>query len=462
MMTVPESQRAGPPPLPLRKPSSLQQNQKPLVHGGRQAKYNCSCGTNQEKVICSCATCQTALRGPDSPCSYYGNCVEPLAWNIENELVRTQDQCPLFTKLPMEIRTLIFEFALTDTGAKQKSIASLLKRLAPRGSPESKVMTCDMATTLLQTCRAVYLETWNLPLSLNPYIKIEPTGRGPTGVNLKALLPWQLSLIQRLDISVKQVDLEGEYLHSSIHANSHWQPGARHNGVYVAPRAYQDIFGTCTLEYPQSFNCALISAEEECERHFLSHILGDQDIFDRDAPPPWSSAMRVATAKPITHLTLRMRHADWWTWTDDPNSSDELHHLALDPSVGDGSADHPRRPTASRMRALAEERRAGRHPEVKPDVGWAETIAQMPDLRSFEMVLETYASKKGQLDAVVEAAKTWRFGLDGGVWELVWDGKVGVSSWSRSGKKVTDNAEWYLRENAFEVRDVRFTRKRVA
>ena len=114
------------------------------------------------------------------------------------------------------------------------------------------------------------------------------------------------------------------------------------------------------------------------------------------------------------------------------------------------------------MRALAESRRVGRHPEVKPDVGWARTIAQMPDLRSLEMVLETFASKKGQLDAVVEAAKTWRFGLDGGVWELVWDGEVGVSSWSRSGEKVGDDSGWWRKENAFEVRDVRFTRKRVA
>jgi hypothetical protein len=86
----------------------------------------------------------------------------------------------------------------------------------------------------------------------------------------------------------------------------------------------------------------------------------------------------------------------------------------------------------------------------------------MPDLRSFEMVLEMFASKKWQLDAVVEAAKTWRFGLNGGIWELVWDGEVGVSSWSRSGEKMGDNSGWFLKENAFEVRDVRHTRRRVA
>lgn len=208
-------------------------------------------------------------------------------------------------------------------------------------------------------------------------------------------------------------------------------------------------------------DCALIPAEKGYERRFLSHILGKQNMCSESRPPPWNSAMRVTTVKPITHLTLRMHHADWWTWTDDPNSTDELSHLALDSSVGDGSADHPRRPTASRICALAESRRAGRHPEVKRDVGWAKTIAQMPDLRGFEMVLEKFASKKGQSDDVVEAAKTWRFGLDGGVWELVWDGEVWVSSWSRSGKKMGDNAAWCLRENAFEVRSVRFTRRRV-
>jgi hypothetical protein len=61
---------------------------------------------------------------------------------------------------------------------------------------------------------------------------------------------------------------------------------------------------------------------------------------------------------------------------------------------------------------------------------WGSQIAKFPDLISLELVLETFASKKAQLDNVVECAKTWTFPIHGAQRMLVWDGKVETKNWS--------------------------------
>jgi hypothetical protein len=365
--------------------------------------------------------------------------------------------------LPKELRDLVFEFALTDD--KAQSLESLVKpnALKLRLKPNVQRSTNDIAVNLLRTCRAAYLETWTLPLSLNPYIVYDLRAAGRSGMKLYELLPWQLALIQGLDITLQQYALEGKVLHNYLHRNSTWHPEERHKSVYVSPRRYKTDRGArAMVEYPDSFNFSLVPAENSEPRHFLSHILGKHARHPDDSPPPWSSTMRVTLARPITQLTLRIQHSDWWSWTDLPDSTDELHQLGLDPAVGDGRALPLVRPTASRMRALAEARSAGHHPELQPGVGWASTIALMPDLRRLELVLETFSLKKRQLDNVVDAAKTWRFVLTNTKYELVWNGEVGMSSWSRGGLAGdTQHGAWYTRVNEFDVRVVRFVRRRL-
>jgi hypothetical protein len=101
----------------------------------------------------------------------------------------------------------------------------------------------------------------------------------------------------------------------------------------------------------------------------------------------------------------------------------------------------------------------------------------MPDLKRFELVLETFAGKRRQLDNVVEAAKLWKFPIANTRYELVWDGEVGMSSWSMqisggNGGSVLRPFSgplgayqrrgpplWYESVGEFEVRVVRFTRQ---
>jgi hypothetical protein len=417
--------------------------------------------------------CRANLRYSDSPCCYYGRCVEPFAWNLEHELVRYQNQCPLFTVIPKELRDLIFEFALTD--GMEQSLESVIKRNASHISIriDNQKPTNDIAVNLLRTCRSIYLDTWALPLSLNTFISYRLETAARPGTKLSSLLPWQTALIQGLDMTLQQTSLESRRF--QLYINRYWLPGDRHKGTYVSPINYKTSQGPRALQAtPQplrgletatdfSFlSVEFLPANSDEPRHFLSHVLGetlDEDPATSDIP--YHSAMRVMRARPLTHLTLRLQHQNWWTWTDSPSSTDDTQHLGLDPAFGTGDPAANLRPTASQMRAAAEARRKGFHPESPAEIGWARKIAAMPDLKSLELVLETFRSKKAQLEDVVEASKTWVFPLEETGCELVWDGEVGMGGWSMNGmRKVDGEGAWHKREMEFEVRTVRFVRRK--
>lgn len=56
------------------------------------------------------------------------------------------------------------------------------------------------------------------------------------------------------------------------------------------------------------------------------------------------------------------------------------------------------------MVALAASRRSGQHPDYTST--WGGDIGKLPDLKTLELVLETFSAKKHQLDTVVECATT--------------------------------------------------------
>ncbi|TQV95362.1 hypothetical protein IF1G_06349 [Cordyceps javanica] len=87
----------------------------------------------------------------------------PLHQRLSSKPAREQPDCPLFQSCPAEIRSQIFSLALLDyedpAEARQYSKNACWTRpsySAPRRT--------DIA--LLQTCRAVYQETWFLPFTL--------------------------------------------------------------------------------------------------------------------------------------------------------------------------------------------------------------------------------------------------------------------------------------------------------
>lgn len=141
---------------------------------------------------------------------------------------------------------------------------------------------------------------------------------------------------------------------------------------------------------------------------------------------------------------------DWWTWTDDPETTDNEEKLALDPACG-----RTTRPFVTDMLRLAEQRRNGQHPQYaegthEGDWTWGAAISMLSDLKTFELVLETFSEKRKQLEVVVDCAKTWKFPLNGTQYELICDGKVEVLTWS----SANDADSGWVTESGSEIADM--------
>ena len=302
-----------------------------------------------------------------------------------------------------------------------------------------------------------------LPIILNPVQFLYPNGVSRSVPKVR--LPWQFANIQALDITLQQVALEGDCLYNFLLGPTGWQPEARHRGVYVAPYVglKNTTGGSC-----RSCDFTLLPAGVSDERLQLSDALEEMRL-----PPGFQkprSDMRLHRARPLIHLTLRLLNSDWWTWTEDPNSTDARHHhLGLEPALGDGSSNLSQRPTSTRMQELAQQRRDGYYPFsrsllAKTTPGWTHIIAKLPDIKTLELVLETFEEKKAQLEKVIDCAKTWRFPIADTQFELAWSGTVESKHWSRPliENWRTRTGDWYARSTEFEVRTIRFTRRRMA
>ncbi|KAF2127911.1 hypothetical protein P153DRAFT_43777 [Dothidotthia symphoricarpi CBS 119687] len=466
-------------------------------HGDRQAAYNCSCGNDDRANACCCSECHANLRQGDAPCSYLGRCVEPLAWLIEDAPVPHQNNCLLFTALPRELREMIYAYALTGVGRFPTTRHNKSSETWSNRDRNSPIPTTDIAVNLLRTCRAIYLETYTLPLSLNPFVDSTDRPQWEMEQRVNKLLPWQFACIQSLDVHVSQVFLEGSGLWDRLLA---WEPQQRRSSVCIAPHSYKFEGQTRHItKFPRSFGFSLHPAHKHSERQRFSDVFQRTDTL-LDLPGlPLSTAMRVRLARPLVCLTLRLSRTDWWTWTDNPNLTGETNQLALDPAIGDGSQYAPKRPTTIRMQQLAEERRTGLFPSAKhqssanrskssksQEPGWAAEIGRFPDLKRLELVLETFVEKQQQLENVVECAKTWKFPIEGSRFELAWDGQIEESRWGKASVESTtgngppsmftrsmerigllrrrnDNQQttpWFLKSAEFEVRTVTFSRRR--
>ena len=98
-------------------------------------------------------------------CFFYGRPIEPLAFYLPpSSDVQQQWQCPLYGKLPKEARDMVWEYVLTDSRVLFPYGEEVYRRRRASKAGFAKV---GNACALLQTCKAVYLETYCLPMLLN-------------------------------------------------------------------------------------------------------------------------------------------------------------------------------------------------------------------------------------------------------------------------------------------------------
>ncbi|KAJ4292799.1 hypothetical protein N0V90_009462 [Kalmusia sp. IMI 367209] len=407
-----------------------------------QRRYSYPCHNSDGLLDCECMKNlhdEDGFNAGIEECCFYGRPTEPLAFILPSFAdVHQQKQSPLYAVLPKEIRDLVWEYALADDGAPSADSDNGFRRERGIGAAVAKV---DSACALLQTCKAVYLETYRLPMLLNGYLAYRINNfRGgyriysPSRPDLEHIAPWQYALINRVDLSLQQVSVEDDDLRREL---ENWKPALRHSGSYVAPRFYSisrpkhraegevAAHNFALTTPPKNATGGLKDGDKVTLRRYEYQIIdsNDAELDGGRVQITGSFTARAMVARPLTHLTLRISRTDWWTWTDDPMAADSDKQLALDPACGGVNP----RPLVTDMVALATSRRAGQHPSY--DKTWGATIGLLPDLKTLELILETFSAKTRQLETVVDCAKTWRFPLKNTRYELVCDGRIDSMKW---------------------------------
>lgn len=353
----------------------------------------------------------------------------PLAATLQNDAVACQASSPLF-RLPREIRDTIWRYATETYCDPDKPF-----RLALRRSDMTGPRRCD--TALLETCRAVYAEAWDLPLRQTALVIHEgyqddreeewPKMSWPKkrGMALFCLQAWQLLLIQKVQMSFYQSRLEGGGI-----------------GEWL---------------------------DKIAEARELA--LGIVRKLDEEAEESRGEIARGILKLKVSELVVRVNRRDWITWAEEPRrpeGSPERESIfnIFTPGLG---------PKASRELSL----------RLQIPAGWTPHTGLFSRDFIFTLALETFGAKADQLDKVANEARAWRFptplydddsssrhsssGSDDGSDEasttemMVWDGEVVASCFTRSFPETQGwlaRKTWRQFSKKIETRRIRYVRTR--
>lgn len=157
------------------------------------------------------------------------------------------------------------------------------------------------------------------------------------------------------------------------------------------------------------------------QRNAVQYVhLFTQQFWLEDWKNQWRDFTTSWPKKGPEKLRITIRHTDWWY-----NLLGENSPLALDPK--------------RRGRARVGEWVPGDQPYESGS--WGSRFENLPGLEIFEMELETIEAKRGQLDTIVEKARSWRFpSCDGNVLVMKEDEKALKSAWTGSKHFKNPNA----------------------
>jgi len=379
-----------------------------------------------------------------------------LASSLERSQVDKQSACRLM-QLPVELRDRIFFYVFTAEGIP----APLDETFKYARSWESLPR---VHTSLLRTCRAVYLEAHLLPVTLNPVYGFHGSKSlaDKPGANLISLLwgqlpdflsAWQFSALNHLVLTMHQSDLEQQPLSLASYASCLLACYGR-CGIRVAAKD-----GHGKDMWPKTSGGGRSRLELE------GRPIGSTARYHvRRAAEDAGGLGPFYAASTISHLTIRLDRADWWTWDSNPTPQEGDDGLALDPWLGGGSGQQER-PLVSQMMELYNGRRACRDAgeEIAPCPAgcWGRRVALFRGLRRLTLHLETFRWRVEELDRIIECAKLWSFLIDEDLQKgqagrvLSWDGKLTAYSWGQE-QPFPQNWEHPTAPKGFEVRIISF------
>lgn len=251
----------------------------------------------------------------------------PVAAFLSPASISKQPASPLLTRLPPELRLRIWTLVLQT----QCSARWAFSPRSPAWRPD-RTGAPFIDTALLQTCRAVYAETWDLPMRLTQAVLADGTPQDKPGewapVVLAAgvLVPhaWQVLLLRRAEVTMQHFRLEAGFLEMWVTALGKLKAAA----------------AACVAD--------LLSNETRAVNEDVVRVLRERQTLDE--------------------IVVRMNRMDWWTWTSVPPPPwpESLPGPCV-ADVRDAGRQRQRRRKRRRLEELEREREAERERRVRKD-----------------------------------------------------------------------------------------------
>ncbi|KAJ4144435.1 hypothetical protein LMH87_003317 [Akanthomyces muscarius] len=201
----------------------------------------------------------------------------PVAALLTPSSISKQSGSLLLTRLPAELRRKIWTLVLRT----QCSARWAYSRRSPAWRPD-RTGAPFIDAALLQTCRAVHAETWDLPMRLTQAVLADGTPQdkpgewAPVVLTAGVLVPhaWQVLLLRRAEVTMQHFRLEAGFLDMWVAALGKLKAAA----------------AACVAD--------LLSKETRTVNADVVRVLRER--------------------QPLEEIVVRMNRMDWWTWTSVP------------------------------------------------------------------------------------------------------------------------------------------------
>lgn len=348
----------------------------------------------------------------------------PVAAFIGDAHIRPQTESPLF-RLPRELRDRIWSLALSTYCDEEKPYPRKIQVWRPDLTGPRR-----LDTALLETCRAVYMETWDRPIRQTTLVIHEGSeeDRPPPGLGRIHTRPsewsfflpaWQLLLLRHVDLTFQQIAMTAgrSGIEDWIARVTDAKRGARRIMRRIAPMV--DEKNGKAGHSPVAVN-------------FVENVL------------------LPAANRGLKSLIVRVNRMDWWTWTDEPVTDKDLED-----ALTKGKVLNLPKPMLIFHPKSSE--------EADPDM-----LGLPADDFEFTLVLETWGGKLNQLNRVIDYAKEWTFNiplrgdegrgdpLNTARRDLVWDGQILDRSWLMQGRAGMMRAAWIPKETHIHARVIKY------
>lgn len=295
--------------------------------------------------------------------------------------IEMQSQCPFFSKIPGEIRDRIFDYAITrrHRGNYPYDPAEVWYR------PGFRYADRRIDCSLLQTCRRIHQETKHLPGLRREIVRVFYTSPPPLGPYLGKKAGPSPAAIPFTNLRT---------------------PVGAQNPLYYLKLRRRMLRGQ-TSRGDRSQDAREVTRYERFQPEGCTlHIFAQQFWLDQFSSR-WSDL--ACPYANITKVIITMRHTDWWNW-------DDSGRINLEPAFA-----RYRYPGAPKLTEQA----------------WGSHFPEFPNLKEFELELETREDRRAELDEIVQRAQSWEFPAANGATLLINTARTRKTGWI--GRKISQS-----------------------